>query len=38
MQPAEQQTFDSDAYLAWKETEPEKHEYIAGEVFAMVGA
>ncbi len=30
--------FDADAYLAWEETQTEKHEYIAGEVFAMAGA
>lgn len=31
-------TFDAEAYLAWEELQPEKHEYINGEVFAMVGA
>ncbi len=30
--------FDPTAYLAWEETQYEKHEYIAGEVFAMAGA
>jgi Uma2 family endonuclease len=30
--------FGADAYLAWEEQQPEKHEYLAGEVFAMVGA
>jgi len=30
--------FDAAAYLAWEETQSEKHEYIAGEVFAMAGA
>jgi Uma2 family endonuclease len=25
-------------FLAWEETQPERHEFIAGEVFAMVGA
>jgi hypothetical protein len=29
--------FDAAAYLAWEETQEERHEYIAGEVFAMVG-
>jgi Uma2 family endonuclease len=29
--------FDAAAYLAWEETQPERNEYIAGEVFAMVG-
>ena len=28
--------FDAAAYLAWEETQPERNEYIAGEVFAMV--
>jgi len=37
--PLEKQaTFDAGAYLAWEELQPEKHEYINGEVFAMVGA
>lgn len=27
-----------DEYLAWEAAQPEKHEYVAGEVFAMVGA
>jgi Uma2 family endonuclease len=30
--------FDADAYLAWEAQRPEKHEFLAGEVFAMVGA
>ena len=29
--------FDAAAYLDWEETQPERNEYIAGEVFAMVG-
>jgi Uma2 family endonuclease len=29
---------DFDAYLLWEEQQSEKHEYYAGEVFAMVGA
>lgn len=29
---------DFDAYLQWEEQQSEKHEYCAGEVFAMVGA
>lgn len=27
-----------EAYLAWEEGQPEKHEFFRGEVFAMVGA
>lgn len=38
MQTAEQQYFNADEYLAWEEKQPEKHEFVAGEVFAMVGA
>ncbi len=38
MNPALQTTFDAEAYLAWEERQVEKHEYIAGEVFAMAGA
>ena len=29
--------FDAAAYLAWEETQADRNEYIAGEVFAMVG-
>jgi Uma2 family endonuclease len=29
--------FDAAAYRAWEEAQEERHEYIAGEVFAMVG-
>lgn len=29
--------FDADAYLAWEAEQPDKSEYMAGEVFAMVG-
>ena len=29
--------FDAAAYLVWEETQPGRNEYIAGEVFAMVG-
>ena len=29
--------FDAAAYLAWEEAQPERNEYIAGEIFAMVG-
>ncbi|EXJ16515.1 Hypothetical protein D779_0116 [Imhoffiella purpurea] len=36
--PAEQTTFDADRYLVWEETQADKHEYVRGEVFAMVGA
>lgn len=30
--------FTAEDYLAWEEHHPEKHEYLAGEIFAMVGA
>lgn len=36
--PALQTAFDTEAYLAWEDQQTEKHEYIGGEVFAMVGA
>jgi len=29
--------FKREDYLAWEELQPEKHEYIAGEVFAQAG-
>ncbi len=35
--PRTESGFDAAAYLAWEETQPERNEYIAGEVFAMVG-
>lgn len=30
--------FDAAAYLDWEARQPEKHEYLGGEVFAMAGA
>jgi hypothetical protein len=35
--PTSQTRFDADAYLAWEAEQPDKSEYVAGEVFAMVG-
>lgn len=35
---AHQLTFDAEAYLEWEAQQTEKHEFIAGEVFAMTGA
>ena len=35
--PKTESRFDAAAYLAWEESQPERNEYIAGEVFAMVG-
>ena len=32
-----QPTLSLEAYLAWEEDQPEKHEFHRGEVFAMVG-
>ena len=29
---------DAQAYLAWEELQPERHEYVDGEVYAMTGA
>ncbi|HNO64483.1 MAG TPA: Uma2 family endonuclease, partial [Thauera aminoaromatica] len=29
--------FDIDAYMAWEEDQPERHEYLGGEAFAMSG-
>ncbi|ATG88849.1 Uma2 family endonuclease [Methylomonas koyamae] len=38
MQTAERLRFSAEEYLAWEETQAEKHEFVAGEVFAMTGA
>ena len=35
--PLSQTPFDADAYLAWEAEQADKSEYVAGEVFAMVG-
>ncbi|WP_295540359.1 Uma2 family endonuclease [uncultured Thiohalocapsa sp.] len=35
---AEHSPLDADSYLAWEAQQPDKHEYVRGEVFAMVGA
>ena len=36
--PALQAAFDAEAYLAWEDEQAQKHEYMRGEAFAMVGA
>lgn len=36
--PQEKMPFSAQEYLAWEAEQIEKHEYVAGEVFAMVGA
>ena len=36
--PAPAPRFTADDYLVWEATQSEKHEYVAGEVFAMGGA
>lgn len=38
MQTAAQSRFSAEEFLAWEETQTEKHEFVAGEVFAMTGA
>ncbi len=38
MQTAKKLHFSAEDYLACEETQAEKHEFVAGEVFAMVGA
>ncbi|APW48553.1 Uma2 family endonuclease [Rhodoferax antarcticus] len=35
--PLTKTNFDANAYLAWEADQPDKSEYVAGEVFAMVG-
>lgn len=35
--PKTENCFDAAAYLDWEEAQPERNEYITGEVFAMVG-
>jgi len=35
--PLTKTPFDADAYLAWEAEQPDKSEYLAGEVYAMVG-
>lgn len=35
--PAEKPHFSRADYLIWEHGQPERHEYVAGEVFAMVG-
>lgn len=38
MQTAEHYRMTANDFLAWEESQAEKHEFAAGEVFAMVGA
>ena len=35
--PKRRPDFGIDAYMAWEEDQPERHEYLGGEVFAMSG-
>ena len=34
---AKKPQFSREDYLAWENDQPERHEYVAGEIFAMVG-
>ena len=36
-QPAQCLAFTYDDYLEWEQRQPERHEYVRGEVFAMAG-
>lgn len=38
MSALEKPVFYADDFLAWEMQQPDKHEYLAGEVFAMAGA
>lgn len=38
MQTAEQIHLSAEEFLIWEEAQAEKHEFVAGEVFAMTGA
>lgn len=38
MQTAQQDHFDAADFLVWEAAQPDKHEYLAGDVFAMGGA
>ena len=35
--PQEKTAFTRSDYLAWENEQTERHEYVAGEVFAMTG-
>jgi len=36
--PAQKPVFTATDYLAWEQEQPQRHEYLDGEVFAMAGA
>ena len=36
--PARRQTMSAQDFLAWEASQPQRHEFIGGEVFAMAGA
>ncbi|MDD2608318.1 MAG: Uma2 family endonuclease [Giesbergeria sp.] len=36
--PQTKASFSADDYLAWEATQPERHEFVDGEIFAMAGA
>jgi Uma2 family endonuclease len=37
-EPAEKRSWTAEEYLAWERLQPSKHEFFAGEIFAMAGA
>lgn len=37
-QPLRTSTLSAEEFLAWENAQPDKHEFVRGEVFAMVGA
>jgi len=36
--PQTVETLSREEFIAWEDAQPDKHEFVAGEVFAMLGA